>query len=336
VNRSTATLDRTGAKYIFASGFFLLLVMAILFMPRQTVENFSTIFISIVLEALPFVMIGVIISSLIQLFVSEEMISRIIPRNLFAGLIVASLMGFVFPICECANVPVTRRLVRKGVPLHIGITFMMAVAIVNPVVLLSTYYAFGGNMHVVILRTVLGLSSALIIGWTVSVLPKKESYLKEISQEHDCGCAHDGCEHTHSRGIKEKCIAIIDHTGLELYAVGRFLILGAFISAMMQTFLPRPFLMTLGQGPVLSVLVMMALAYLLSLCSEADAFIARTFVGYFSTGSIFAFMLFGPLIDVKNTLMLLEGFKAKFVIILIIITFVVAFSFGIAINFFGI
>ncbi len=331
--------------------------------------NFTTMFISIILEAFPFVLFGVFISSLIQIFVTEDMLLRWIPKRKLPALLAASMMGLFFPICECANVPVARRLIAKGVPLHVGITFLMSVAIMNPVVLLSTYYAFGGSWRVALVRGLLGVAGAIIIGFLISLIRNPEKVLRMTARITGCGCDHDhaGHEHVHSdhgnagqlacgcgcrQGIPltvnieaaedtilnrffSRVREIISHTSVELFSVGRFLIMGAFISSFVQVFLPRNLLMAVGERPLLSILILMALAYGLSLCSEADAFIARTFVGQFTSGAIMAFMIFGPMIDVKNTLMLLEGFNARFVVRLIVITSVVCFTFGLLINLAG-
>ena len=373
-----------------------------LLIQQSTLLNFSTIFISIVLEAFPFVLFGVFISSLIQIFVTEDMLIRWIPRGKAPALLAASMMGIFFPICECANVPVTRRLIAKGVPLHVGITFLMSVAIMNPVVLISTYYAFGGQWRIALFRGILGMLSAIIIGYAVSLMKNPDKMLRHHEDESGCGCGHDHdhdhhshdhtpnchdhssshdescCEdlshhhehheptqaenlHTHDQPLSCGCGChaelaqparrrfenetlhrvfsrmgdIIRHTSIELYSVGRFLIMGAFISSFVQTFLPRGLLLSIGQRPIVSVLILMALAYGLSLCSEADAFIARTFVGQFTTGSIVAFMIYGPMIDVKNTLMLLDGFQTRFVGRLIAITTVVCLCFALLINLVG-
>jgi uncharacterized protein len=125
---------------------------------------------------------------------------------------------------------------------------------------------------------------------------------------------------------------VLEHTGSELYAVGRFLIMGAAVASVMQTLLPRSSLIGIGAAPVLSILVLMFLAYVLSLCSEADAFIAATFAGYFTPGAVMAFMVYGPMMDIKNTLMLLEGFKPRFVFILFALTTVLCLLAGYAIN----
>lgn len=326
--------------------FILLVILAIknsTGLLAVTMDNFATLFLSILLEALPFVLIGVLISSVIHHFVTEDLILRLIPKNKLLGLFASSLLGFVFPICECVNVPVTRRLISKGVPLYIGITFMMSVAIVNPVVLFSTYYAFSGRIAPVIARALFGIAGAVIIGFIISVITPEGSVLRQEgghdhghdhNHSHGCGCGSPA----HSTGkpkVRDHLLAIIKHTSGELFSVGRFLILGALVSSLMQTLLPREILNALGQGEVLSVLIMMLLAYVLSLCSEADAFIAATFLGYFTPGAIFAFILFGPMMDIKNTLMLLDGFKTRFVLRLIWVTTLVCFTFGLIINVFN-
>lgn len=335
---------------------------------NSILEGFSTIFLSIILEAIPFVMIGAFVSSLIQIFVSEETISRIIPKNRWLGLIAASLMGFIFPVCECAIVPIMRRLIRKGVPLHIAVTFMTAVPIVNPVVLASTYYAFSGQVHMVFLRGWLGLMSAILIGhiigiWQGNVNPMKETPslvtvgcgcghhhhdpnhdfgsheeveegIFDLLEDSCCGHLHDHHDKPRSGGLS-KILEIIEHTSLELYDVGKFLIMGAFVSALMQTFVARNYLLSIGQGQLTSILVMLVLAFVLSLCSEADAFIARTFLGQFTTGSIVGFLIFGPMSDIKNTMMLMGAFKKGFVIRLTALMFTVCLMMALLVNFVG-
>ena len=322
-------------------------------------QSFATIFLSIVLEAMPFVMLGVFISSLIQFFVTEEMLARALPKRTGPGLLMASVLGLVFPICECCSVPVMHRLVRKGVPLHVGITFMMAAPIVNPVVLLSTYYAFGGNVAAAAVRAVLGMIGAMAVGLAATkCFSAPEALLPETASSVacSCGCGHDhgeiasSCRHEHEhnhahdaarssggastppRRALSLAKGVLEHTGAELFSVGRFLVLGAFISSLAQTAFAKDLLTGIGQHQVVSVVVMMLLAFVLSLCSEADAFIARTFVGQFSPGAVMAFILLGPMIDIKNVLMLQEGFRKRFVLFLTVAAFAVCFVLCVAIN----
>jgi len=326
-------------------------------------DNFTVILISILLEAIPFVLLGAFVSSLIQIFVSEALIARLMPKSRILGLFAASMMGFIFPVCECAIVPIMRRLLKKGVPLHIALTFMLAVPIANPIVLLSTYYAFSGELYIVFLRGFLGILAAITIGHIAGRLAGETSPLKEDSEVASCSC---GFEHIHepavvqiglmqvpgikstdvpvvksqskfsSKKIKQTMQQVIGHTSHEFYDVGKFLIIGAMLSAFMQTVVPRESILTIGQGSVASVIVMMTMAFVLSLCSEADAFIARTFMGQFTTGSIIGFMIFGPMLDIKNTIMLSGVVKPKFLVQLMGVIIIVCFGFAMLVNLSGI
>lgn len=294
------------------------------------IQNFSVIFISIVLEALPFVMLGTFISSIIQIYISENLIARILPKNKFAGLLAASLAGLVFPVCECAIIPIARRLIKKGVPVNMAVTFMLAVPIVNPVVLLSTYYAFHSKPYVVLIRGGLGLIAAIIIGLLMGILEEGKNPIKMNYIDEDNGCAC-GFDHSHARQ-ESKLLNIMQHTSRELYDIGKLLILGAFISALFQVFVSRKYILLVGEHPVYSIIAMMLFAFSISLCSEADAFIASTFLGQFTLGGIVSFLILGPMIDIKNTLMLMSSFKGRFTLRLIFLIFTVCFAGGLLLN----
>lgn len=309
-------------------------------------QQFAITFLSILLEALPFVLIGTIISSLIEIFVSQEWISNHLPKKSIIAFLVAGLAGLVFPICECAIVPIMRRLVKKGMPIGVAITFMLATPTINPIVLLSTHYAFPNNVYFPILRGILGYFTALTVGLVMAFLSDKSDLKKEERGLSDHDHSHDhhhdhqdhvveeetcACGHVHANK-KEGFIpifkSILAHTSNELYDVGRFLIFGVMISSAMQTFIPREYFLALSRNPALSIIMMMALAFVLSLCSEADAFVAASFQGNLPNSAIMAFLVFGPMMDIKNTLMLAGGFKAKFIIRLIMAIGVVTFIFS--------
>lgn len=299
------------------------------------IESFGIIFLSILLEALPFVILGSIISSLIELFVSKDWIEQKMKHAGIKYYLLAGLMGMVFPVCECAIVPIMRRLVKKGVPVGVALTFMLATPIVNPVVLLSTFYAFPNDFKMVILRGVLGFIGAVFIGWIMQGLVNKNP-LKSQPLQTSCACGHDhghnhnhgegeccGHDHDHKIGKKHVLREVLEHTSSEVVDVGRFLIFGALIAASMQILVPRSVFLSVSKQPIISILIMMVLAFVLSLCSEADAFIAATFKNVFPTSAITAFLIFGPMIDIKNTMMLLGSFKTKFVLKLILVIFAI-------------
>lgn len=300
-------------------------------------NTFTVMLLSILFEAMPFVLIGAFVSSLIQIFVSESFIAKIIPKNRFMGLSAASLMGLIFPVCECAIVPIMRRLTKKGVPLHISLTFMLAVPIANPVVLLSTYYAFSGQLEIVIMRGLFGILGAITIGHFAGRMAGNVSPLKDTQYTKQVGPITQLSLEIPSKvkKIKSYVVQIIGHTAGEFYDVGKYLIIGATLSAAMQTFVPREAILSIGGGGVASIIVMMGMAFVLSLCSEADAFIARTFLGQFTTGSIVGFLIYGPMIDTKNTLMLSGVMHGKFLMKFIALITGVCFILALLVNFVG-
>lgn len=314
----------------------------------------NTIFISIMIEALPFVLIGVFIAGFIQMFISEAFIAKIIPKNRFLAVIVGSVIGVLFPSCECGIVPIVRNLIAKGVPLHAGIAFMLTAPIINPVVLFSTYVAFGSTWEVPMLRVLGSLVVAMVVGNAIAYFYKgeglKEKFLlyetagerKEKEETpavmaiagmdgaiasgsahtmHTEAEHHHHHEHSHDdvkMSMKDKIWHTLQHAVDEFFSVGKFLVFGALLAAAMQTYIKTSTLVSIGHGPVLSILLMMVLAFVLSLCSEADAFIGASFRSVFSTQSIVAFLVFGPMLDIKNLMMMLATFKAKFVAFIVI------------------
>ncbi|PKG23529.1 permease [Niallia nealsonii] len=273
-------------------------------MNTQTLLQMNTIFISIVIEALPFILIGVIISGIIQIFVSDEMIAKFIPKNTFLSILLASFLGSIIPACECGIVPITRRLILKGVPLPAAVAFMMTGPIINPVVLFSTFLAFGNSWSMVFYRGGLALIVSMIVGFILK-LTIKDSPLKN-NHHHP----------VHYRSIKERISAMLEHSINEFFSVSKYLVIGSLLAAIVQTYVKTSTLVAIGNGPISSHVVMMGLAYVLSLCSQADAFVAASFRSSFSTSSLLAFLVFGPMLDIKNTFMLLSTFKSKFVLFL--------------------
>ncbi|MBY0061086.1 MULTISPECIES: permease [Priestia] len=277
---------------------------------NSSLLQMNTIFISILIEALPFVLLGVIISGIIQIFVTDEMMARVIPQNKIGAVILASVIGALFPACECGIVPITRRLMAKGVPLYAAIPFMLTGPIINPVVLFSTFVAFGNDWKIVFYRAGVAFIVSLLVGLILSVQFKAPQTKREVHL------------HTSPKKMSEKVSQSIRHTIDEFFSVGKFLIIGGLIAAGMQTFVKTSTLLSLGQGNVSSNVVMMGLAYVLSLCSSADAFIASSFRSTFTDSAIVSFLVFGPMFDIKNTLMMLSQFKTKFVFTLLAYVFI--------------
>ncbi|NMH75139.1 permease [Bacillus sp. RO2] len=283
--------------------------------------NVNTIFLSIVIEAIPFILLGVFASALIQTFVSEEKIKKYLPKSPIGAIIPAALLGVILPICECAIIPVVRRLIKKGMPLHVGVVLLVGAPILNPVVVASTYFAFNGDPTILYGRFGLAFILCIVIGFLMLLLFDNKNQLRWSKSELV------GRQEMEESALQQnKWKATFYHASDEFFDMGKYLIAGAFIASLFQTFLDRNVLMALGQNEVLSPAVMMAFAFVLSLCSEADAFVAASFGSTFTVGSLLAFMVYGPMLDLKNTFMLFAYFRTKFVLVFMAVVTIVVFA----------
>ena len=297
-----------------------LLVVAVLqFAPPAVSGRFTTfvtIFMGIFVEAVPFLVAGSLVSGLIEVYVGRDTIARFVPRHPVAAAFVGALLGFTFPVCECGVVPVTRRLYQKGLPTSVGIAFLLSAPVVNPVVILSTYTAFGWG-PVLIGRFLFSILIAFFIGLIFS-LAQPEEVLRDARDE-----AHDH----HPSLVQPSPPPLIRFWqalaigGDDFLDMARYLIVGSLLAALMQTVVSQATLLAWGSGPVISILVLMVLAFVLSICSTVDAFLALSFVNSFTTGAILGFLVFGPMVDIKSSLMFLGVFRRRAVSYLILLPF---------------
>lgn len=294
-------------------------------------QTFSTIAVSIFIEGLFFLLIGVFLSSIIEVFVSEDTIKRFIPKNKAVGLLCASLIGLIFPICECGIVPVIRKLLKKGVPLNMCITLLFSAPIVNVVVLSSTYFAFQNMKEMVLFRFLGGFTISFITGLIVSIFFKDPETIEETNGEASCSCCGHGANKS---GFKNKLLAIGDHSVSEFFDTSKYFIMGILITGLIQTTVPRSLFASFGSSFPLSNLFMMVLPYGLSVCSNTDAFIARSFIGQFGTSALLCFMVFGAMFDIKTTIMLKKVFKKKFIFKLLVIVMSLTLIYSFIINIF--
>jgi hypothetical protein len=309
---------------------FLLLPLILLLITFLTIRfgianlsNFKVGFLSIIIGALPFIVIGVFVSAVLENFVSEDTISHIFPSNRYLGILLACLLGIIFPICECGIVPVARRLISKGVPLSSAVAFMLAAPVINPIVAASTAAAFSNDHAMIWMRLGLAFLVAYLTGLLLSFFVEGNQLNGEPeSGSHEC-CASGapGAPIDTPPLITTKIGNTLLDASNEFFEMGKYLVIGAFPGALATTFIPRQSLLGIGHQPLLSAIVMVVFAFVVSVCSTADAFIAASFSASFSNGALLAFMVLGPMLDVKNTLMLLKAFKPRFVILLILIIF---------------
>lgn len=270
------------------------------------VRTFFVIFGSLLIQALPFVLLGAFAAAAVEVFVPIGVFEKLgsIPRPL--QLPTAALAGLAFPICECGSVPVARRLMQRGLMPSAAVTFMLAAPVLNPVVIVSTFVAFRGRTTLWTMvggRFLLGMLVAIAVGWVVGGRSKDELLKPNPEEEH---------EHLLQMGRPEaRWRRFFVHLGNDFLFMGRYLLLGATIAAAIQTFLPTSVLTGLAQRQVLSVLAMMALAAALSLCSESDAFVAASFV-QFGPSAMLGFLVFGPMVDIKLVALYAGTFRRGF------------------------
>lgn len=276
------------------------------------VTTLGIIFTSIVVEALPFIMLGATVSAAIAVFVPDRAFARLatLPRAL--QLPGAAVAGVGFPVCECGSVPVARRLLDRGIDPGAGVAFMLAAPILNPLVLAATWVAYDGQgkaLEITVARAGLGLGIAVTVGWIVGRMYADRPLLRNAPAP----LAH---EHPDDHGRGSRGAAFAEHTIADFLFMAQFLVLGAGAAAVLQTLLPQDVLSGIGGAPVLAALTMVALAFALSLCSEADAFVAVSFTA-FPLGAQLAFLVVGPMLDLKLAVLYGATFRRAFILVLV-------------------
>lgn len=268
----------------------------------------STLFVSICIQALPFLVLGVVISGLIAVFVSPELVERAVPKRPILAVPSAGLAGLALPGCECGSVPIAGRLVSAGTPPAAALTFLLAAPAINPVVLVSTAVAFPNQPVVVVARFLASFAVAVTVGaWWAR--RRRENLLDALRPDHD---------HSPTRLHR-----FVDVAARDLVHAGGYLVLGALAAATLQLVIPRSVLDSVVSSEVISVLVLALLAVVLSICSEADAFVAAG-LPQFSLTSRLVFLVVGPVIDLKLVAMHAGVFGRAFALRFAPVTFIVA------------
>jgi len=331
-----------------------------------------TLFLSLIVEALPFLLMGVVFSSALLLFIDEGRLISLLPRHPVLGALAGSVMGFCFPVCECGNVPVARRLLLQGIPAPVAVGFLLAAPTANPVAIWATWTAFRDRPELVVFRVLAALLIAVIVGCVFgaqkdlrpflnpglarSMLRSRElTGIERVAQER--GLLTSG---TYWPGVTtgkplesslatmqslavdrsrermsgaERWRLFLENVVRELRELGGVLILGSAIAAVVQVAVPREVVLSLGQGPVTSIMAMMVLAAVISICSTVDSFFALSFSGAFTSGSLLSFLVFGPIIDLKAIGLLLSIFRPRAVLYMFVLAAQLAFFVGLFMNF---
>ncbi|MEM0981832.1 MAG: permease [Cyanobacteria bacterium P01_H01_bin.58] len=326
-----------------------------------------TLFLSLLVEATPFLLLGVAFSSSLAVLVDERKLIDWLPSNPVFAALAGSLFGCVFPVCECGNVPVARRLLMQGAPSSLAIGFLLAAPTVNPIVFWATWVAFRDQPAMVFWRVGLTVLIAVIIACVFSLQKDLRPFLQPTlarylpnpappsSSKETSGSSllTGGTYLLQSEGTVKldmpvaaalsvasswsqpwpiKLRTLLEMMLQEFRELGAVLVLGSAIAATVQVAIPREWILALGQGPITSIAAMMLLAWVVSICSTVDSFFALSFASVFTSGSLLAFLVFGPMIDLKNISLLLTTFRARAVVYLFVLAAQLTFVCTLAVN----
>ena len=295
--------------------------------PAQ-LELFFSLLLALFLEAAPFLLLGSLVGALVETYLSQEFLARRLPRSRWGAVALGLGAGLVLPTCECGVVPVVRRLLGKGVPPATALTYLLAAPVVNPVVLISTYVAFQGKWSMVLGRVAVVGLTAVTVGLyysrrgTAQILrngadPCIQPLGQMLTAPAPAPAPACGCGHEHAPGQKG-FMRVLVHTGEEFMHMSLYLLAGAIAAAASKAFLPVWLLTAVQDNLLLSVGALMALAVLLSVCSEADAFVAASFLGFPGAAQL-AFIALGPMVDLKLLAMFGGTFRKRVVLVLALV-----------------
>lgn len=312
------------------------------------VQDFILYFTSILYEALPFIILGAVIAGFLEELLPQRLVARILPKSPTLSILVGGLLGIIFPMCECGIIPVMRRLLRKGFPLSCCVAYLLCGPVINVVVLSSTYAAFDGRERetelggklsyqmggtpMVICRAVLAYIVAVVTAHVVEYIYRKHGnkLLLPLAVPQTSPKTKEEEDAEPPRPIGRRISAIAETALHDFIDITVFLIMGALLSAFVrQTISPQALAELSRNMPVLSILVMMGLAIVLCLCSEADAFVAASFATLRPASKV-AFLVLGPMLDFKLYLMYTRVFRPRLIwtifLSVIVLTFVLSFA----------
>lgn len=265
--------------------------------------DFVALSLSVFIESLPFVFLGILLSTVVQVWVPQSIIDRVLPRRPALRRAVLSVTGVLLPVCECGNVPLARGLMMRGFTVSEAATFLPAAPVLNPVTIITTYHAFGWSDGILAARIVGGFVIANLAGWLLSRSADQSALLTDGFRAH---CEHQHDRHPDSR-MQRSLVGIAEETSALMPA----LIIGSALAGAIQVGAPRDLLVALGSHPLWSVLALMLLAFIIAICSSVDAFFILSLSATFLPGSIVAFLLFGAMMDVKMLALLRTTFTAR-------------------------
>lgn len=290
-------------------------------LPKQ-VQDFITLSLGVIIEALPFVMLGLFFSIIVRLWLPHDWLLKYLPKQPFLRRALISLLGVFMPVCECGNVPLARGLLAKGLTPAESLTFLLAAPILNPVTIITTQQAFSDDSTVLIARILGGFLIANLIGWIYSST-RQDAMLRS---EFIAICKE-------KKDNSNRLVEALNFFKHETRSMMPALVIGAMVAGFIQVVVPRETILLLGNSPAWSVLVMAVLAFVVSICSSVDAFFALAFRGSFTSGSLVSFLTFGPMIDVKMLSLMRTTYRRNILLQVSVLVFLMSTLIGLVVNY---
>jgi len=311
-------------------------------------STFAYFFLSLLIEGAPFILLGTMVSGFIDIYMPSGVLERFLPKRKVPAIMLCGLLGIVLPVCECAVVPVIRRLVAKGLPVSCAFTYMLAAPIVNPITILSTWSAFNEQqaLYITLSRIGIGYLIAVVVGLILMAVPIEKVIRKSLlakikdlkpaeqscSHEHhepssECCSDHHGEErshvHAHAEPNPHRLVAAMRSGMKDFVDVAVYFTIGVCLTAMFNILQVdyHESISAYASDPIKGTALLMALAFVLSVCSSSDAFLAAS-LGSFSYASKMAFMVIGPMLDVKLLFLYQTVMRGKFLFVFCIFLFV--------------
>ena len=318
--------QRTGRIALVMESLFLLAALGILFAGslegrQERITTLAINFVALLLEAMPFMLLGAMAGGLIEVFIPRKWFDCLLNGRGRQAVLIGAGMGIIFPVCECVIVPVVRRLLGKGVPFSAAIAYLLGGPVVNTIVAGSTAVAYQYDWNMVLMRLACGYMIAVTVAFIMGFFFDRQSGLLLNRTVEGAGCC--SCGHTTEQAMTftAKIRLAVRYGRDDFFEVGRYLVIGCYIASFLRSMISINTFQSLAANPWLAILLMMVLAMILNLCSEADAFIAASFRNVLPVPAQMAFMVLGPMLDIKLILMYLTVFPRKVIITLSILTF---------------
>jgi uncharacterized membrane protein YraQ (UPF0718 family) len=291
--------------------------------PPELRDGFTLAF-SVLIESIPFIILGIALSVLVQVWLPDQWLFRILPSRPLPRRFVISLLGMFLPVCECGNVPLARGLVAKGYSVSDSMTFLIAAPIINPVTIITTHQAFGWDNGILVARILGAIVIANILGWLFSKHSEPFSLLTPRFAAQ--------CERPDETASTGRVARSADMFAREAAVLMPALIVGSLVAGAIQVLVSRDQLVALGSDPFLSVIAMMVLAFVISICANVDSFFILPFADTFLPGSLVAFLLLGPIVDIKMLALMRTTYRSSTLLRLTALVVAMTAAIGMGVN----